>query len=134
MRVYAVWFSMLDGDDHGAFMPELLTDARVTHLWNEEHTVGRWFADNVEIEASRGEIAWDSFLVFGAAAEWTDKPLPLEASGRTIWRKREALREAVERLLGDSAAAALPLADRVKYRGAAARRNPAAAELAYQVR
>ena len=80
-------------------MPDVLTDERVTHLWDEKRTVGRWFAENFELEGCNNEISWDAFYVFGPETEWTDRPGPLVASGFTIWGRRENLREAIVPLL-----------------------------------
>lgn len=98
LKVYAVWFSMLDGDKRQAFQPELLTDSRVTHLWDEQKVVGRWFAENFEVEDFGGPITWDAFFLFGSDAEWANKPSPLLSSGFTIRSKKDDLRQAWDAL------------------------------------
>jgi len=90
---------MLRGDKRRAFMPEVLADRRVTHLWDEQRNVGRWFAENFEIEGCNDDIAWDAFFVFGPDTDWGDKPEPLVESGFTIWDKRKNLRDALEPFL-----------------------------------
>jgi hypothetical protein len=94
-EVYAIWFSMIDGDERDAFQANVLTDLRVTHLWDEERVVGRWFAENVEVEGCDDEIIWDAFYVFGPDATWTDKPGPLACCGFPIWGERKSLRDAL---------------------------------------
>ena len=42
LRVYAVWFCMVPGDSRSEWPPELLTDARVEHYWDEAKAVGTW--------------------------------------------------------------------------------------------
>jgi hypothetical protein len=98
LKVYAVWFSMVRGDKRRAFQPEVLTDSRVTHLWDEERHVGRWFARNLDIE-NCNDIAWDAFFVFEPDATWDGKPEPIVESGVPILAKQENLREAIEPLL-----------------------------------
>ena len=46
----AIWFAMIDGDEKDAFKPRLLDDPRVVHLWDEDKVIGRWFAENMELE------------------------------------------------------------------------------------
>ena len=101
LRVYAVWFNMLEGDDRSYFKPEVLSDSRVTHLWDAQRVVGGWFAENCELQACKGETAWDAFFVLGPDAKWEDGPGPFvdSGSGRTIFGEREKLREAIEPLL-----------------------------------
>ena len=94
LKVYAVWFSMVEGDERQAFKPQLLTDSRVTHLWDEQRVVGRWFAENFEVEDFGGAITWDAFFLFGSDAGWGNKPHPLIGSGFPIRLKREELHRA----------------------------------------
>ena len=98
LKVYAVWFSMVKGDKRQAFKPELLSDSRVTHLWDEQKVVGRWFAENFEVEDFGGQITWDAFFLFGSGAEWANKPSPLLSSGFPIRSKRNDLRKAWDSL------------------------------------
>ena len=99
LRVYAVWFSMVEGDERQAFKPELLSDSRVTHLWDEQRVVGRWFAERFEVEDFGGQITWDAFFLFGSDAGWDEKPHPLLSSGFPIRLKREELRTAWDALV-----------------------------------
>ena len=43
LRVYAVWFNMFPGDSREYWRPDLLTDSRVVHLWDDERSVGRLY-------------------------------------------------------------------------------------------
>ena len=100
LKVYAVWFSMVRGDKRSAFNPRLLTDPRVTHLWDEEKIVGRWFGENFELEGCDNEVLWDAFFVFGPDAVWMNKPGPLENCGFPIFKERRTLHDCVKGLLG----------------------------------
>ena len=99
LLVYAIWFAMIEGDERNAFMPELLHDPRVVHLWDEEKVIGRWFAENMKQEGCDDETLWDAFFVFGAGARWDDKPGPLACCGYPIWGERNSLRDAVAELV-----------------------------------
>ena len=99
LEVYAVWFTMIRGDKRRAFDAQILTDERVTHLWDEEHNIGRWFAQNFEVEGCNKEVAWDVFFVFEPDAAWKDRPESLVDAGAPIWTRREDLRDALEPLL-----------------------------------
>ncbi|MEO6214226.1 MAG: hypothetical protein ABIP65_11420 [Vicinamibacterales bacterium] len=114
LRVYAVWFNMVDGDSRQRWPADLLTDRRVTHFWDEEKTVGRWFAprmDTAEMEAARAPdssglgqpVLWDAYLVYGPEARWDDEPTALRRWGRTILRTQSHLRDAVTALHGKPA-------------------------------
>ena len=91
IHVYAVWFSMIRGDSRDGFKPELLNDPRVTHFWDEQKTVGRWFQENYDVEGCDDEILWDAFFVFGPEAAWVERAEPVECSGFTVWSNREML-------------------------------------------
>jgi hypothetical protein len=106
VRVYAIWFDMFPGDARSKWPPELLTDLRVVHRWDEGKTVGRWYGQHTSVmQAQRtpeskwtGEILWDAYLLYGADARWDDVPTGLIHWGRTIVAARETLRTDAERL------------------------------------
>jgi hypothetical protein len=88
LEVYAVWFSMISGDHRKNFDSRVLSDPRVTHLWDEGKIAGRWFQEHFDVEGCSDEILWDAFLVFGPEASWTDVPEPLVSAGAPIWSAR----------------------------------------------
>ncbi len=108
LRVYAVWFNMFPGDARSKWPPSLLTDSRVIHRWDEGKLVGIWYGDHAAAmrpqlaPGSRwnGQILWDSYLLYGPDARWTDAPTGLIRWGRTIVAGREPLRQDFERLFG----------------------------------
>jgi hypothetical protein len=104
LRVYAVWFNMYPGDERSKWPASLLADGRVTHLWDEEKIVGRWYnerADSMRPSLTpeskwNGQILWDSYLLYAPDATWDDAPTRLLRWGRTIVAAREALRRDFE--------------------------------------
>ena len=48
LRVYVVWLAMLPQDGRSRWSAGLMPDRRVTHLWDGERAVSRWFAERVE--------------------------------------------------------------------------------------
>jgi hypothetical protein len=102
--VYAVWYNMVASDARKRWPDNLIDDARVTHFWDEERVVGRWFASKPELgECTLGsDVAWDAYYLFSADARWGDAPKPLITSGCPIVRTREQLEDAVERLAAQS--------------------------------
>ena len=110
LRVYAVWFNMVEGDARDRWSPELLTDKRVVHFWDEEKTVGGFFAPRTQSEEMENTLApnssglgqavlWDSYLVFGPESKWDNGPSGIRRWGRTIVRTRKDLADAVNVLL-----------------------------------
>ena len=92
LKVYAVWLDMLLSDDRTAVDTTLMPDARVTHYWDGERALGTWFSQQDEYESvTFGPVAWDTFFLYGPAADWTDMPPELIASGRTIISHRGVL-------------------------------------------
>ena len=80
---------MLPGDDRSACNPNLMSDPRVTHYWDNAMSLGTWLAQQPEYESLIfGPVAWDTFLLYGPEAQWTDVPGPLTAIGRTVISKR----------------------------------------------
>jgi hypothetical protein len=111
LRVYAIWFNMFPGDARSKWPPDLLTDSRVLHRWDEPKAVGAWFGDRTSTMRAAlspdsawtdGHILWDSYLLYGADAKWTDPPTGLVHWGRTIVAGRETLKADLDRLLSAS--------------------------------
>ena len=108
VRVYAVWFSMLESDSRPSWPPDVLTDPRVTHLWDEERVLGRWYAQDLKLKMwSRSlntwaDALWDAYLLYGPEARWTSGPQPLIGWGTSIMETREELRSKLNPLLRQS--------------------------------
>jgi hypothetical protein len=108
VRVYAIWFDMVDEDSRSRWRPDLLTDARVIHRWDEQKSVGTWYNQHAAAMRARltaeskwtGETLWDSYLLYDADARWDDQPAGLIHWGRTIMASRATLHDDFERLFG----------------------------------
>ena len=109
LRVYAVWFSMMPADSRAKWSANLLADSRVLHRWDEPKAVGTWFAPRTNAIKPQlapgaawgdGEILWDAYLLYGAAARWDEVPTSLIHWGRTIVAGRDTLKADFEKLFG----------------------------------
>jgi hypothetical protein len=98
LRVYAVWFNMLAGDSRSRWDGAGVDDPRVTHLWDEGKTVGRWYSANVTHNPG---TTWDFFALYGPDARDLADPL---SRGGTIIAERNALAAAIRPLLGATGA------------------------------
>jgi len=96
LRVYAVWLPMLWSDDRGMWNGTNMPDIRVTHYWDGDRVIGRWFAK--EIDGYEG-VAWDSYYLYGPDATCDTVPPPLMGSGGTIYGERDTLDMQVNTLL-----------------------------------
>ena len=87
IRVYAVWFSMLESDSRPAWPRDALTDPRVTHLWDEKRVLGRWYAQDLKLKMWSGSLKtwtdalWDAYLLYDPGTRWTSGPKPLVGWG-----------------------------------------------------
>ncbi len=98
IRVYAVWFNTLPGDALRKWDASLMTDPRVTQLWDDKKLAGRFFAEQEDFLF--GSIAYDIYYLYGQEAIWELKPSPLVSSGYTVIAKRNQLRDDIARLSG----------------------------------
>ncbi len=99
LAVYAIWFNMVGSDDRSRWPAGLLTDRRVTHFWDEEKVVGRWFATQPEYGGLYGgPVLWDAYLLYDRNARWEKAPSDLVSWGFTIVRTRERLQSGLLRL------------------------------------
>lgn len=102
VKVYAVWFNMLKSDARSGWPDGALTDSRVTHYWDEDKVLGRWFAPKFQ-EGNEGAM-WDTFLLYPPNAHWDQditKPL---AWGCPVIKDRDGLTRGLAELpKGDSA-------------------------------
>ncbi|MDP9366531.1 MAG: hypothetical protein M3Q10_20285, partial [Chloroflexota bacterium] len=91
---------ILPTDSRSQWDDELLVDPRVTHLWDEAGTAGRWFADpdNLGLRYP-GPVVWDAFLLFDRQARWDGTPSNLVGSGWTVIGSTDKLEAALAPLL-----------------------------------
>ena len=101
IAIYAVWFNVLPSDSRSGWDPTLLTDPRVTHLWDEEGVTGPWFAEQSEAIgfSPPGSLVWDAFLLFPTDAQWEEVPSPLIAWGAPVIGHRQSLEDGIVSLL-----------------------------------
>jgi hypothetical protein len=102
VRVYAVWYNMFPGDSRQRWRPDLLSDSRVTHYWDEPRAIGRaYFQDLTRMWEKRAPdtvppldlILWDAYLLYGAEARWNEEPPDVVSWGSTILMVRDRLKE-----------------------------------------
>ena len=98
LRPYAVWFNMYPGDDRSKWDDTLMADPRVTRLWDEQKSVGRWLVDHMVVDYS-GEVLWDAYLLFGPEATWDATPALLISWGEPVYRKERQLKAALLSIL-----------------------------------
>ena len=98
LRVYVIWFSMLGTDSRSrwGWTGGIISDARVSHFWDEKKIVGRWYADPAERDP---EIVWDTYYLYSADAEWNAKPEPLISTGATVRDEADELKRLMAPLL-----------------------------------
>lgn len=114
LAVFAIWMPILPTDARDQWDGQVLADPRVTHLWDQERTVGRWLADDQNIDlGDTGEVIWDAFLLFGPEATWERAPSGLLAWGAPIVGRIPELADALAPHLEEPAerAKATPRAD-----------------------
>jgi hypothetical protein len=102
-RVFVLWFQMYPGDSQSKWPSELLADSRVEHRWDEPKAVGRWFLPRLQslhpsrpgdgVSPQRVDALWDSYLLFGRGATWTDVPSGNLSWGYTVIRTRGKLQD-----------------------------------------
>jgi hypothetical protein len=82
---------MLPGDEQSTIPNDLFTDPRVTRYWDQDRTLGTWFADH---GLSDQPILWDAYILFDAQTLWTDNPAPI-AFGDPIIGDTDTLNDAI---------------------------------------
>jgi hypothetical protein len=100
--VYAVWFNMIPTDRQDRWDPDLLSDKRVRHYWDENRVLGTWISDHVEECEHLSPVDWDSYYLFDSDGVWSDTFEPITACGSPIYKTTERLEAAVERLFKTS--------------------------------
>ncbi len=98
LRVYVVWFSMLEGDSRSGWDECVISDPRATHLWDEKRLASRAFAGEVEGAAPP---VWDAYLLYGPEATWGAELPRSISSGYTVYGTREELEKNILPLLDD---------------------------------
>jgi len=88
VHVYAVWMPLTWKDARSEWDPEILSDARVTHYWDEECVTGFWFSERV---SGQKPVAWDAYFLYSTGATWEDIPGPLISTGHPIVAETEQL-------------------------------------------
>lgn len=91
IQIYAIWFSMFPGDSRSKWKGKLLTDLRVTHMWDEEKIVGRWFTEYLrQPEDYKTEVTWDAYFLYPLETHWNlTLPPPLSWGSPIILKSRE---------------------------------------------
>jgi hypothetical protein len=88
VKVYAIWLSVLGGDNGSTWPDGALLDDRVTKFWDVDKLASKFFAKH---EDFLGNVAWDIYYLYGADATWDDGPNPLISKGFTIIGQSETL-------------------------------------------
>ena len=78
---------MLPGDKQSSIPNDLFTDPRVTRYWDNDRTLGTWFAGH---GLGKQPILWDAYILFDAQTVWTNDPAP-SAFGDPIIADTDAL-------------------------------------------
>jgi hypothetical protein len=91
--VLVVWMPVLAGDSREAWNRSVISDPRVTQLWDQNQVLGTWLQQH-------GGAFWDTFLVYGPKARWTSHPTVPSASGSPIIGATDSLSHALAATLG----------------------------------
>jgi hypothetical protein len=94
LDVYVVWFNMYPGDARWRWDGDGMTDSRVTHLWDEQKTVGTWFSQNLTHQKSP---TWDFYALYAPDALNLSSP---SSMGGSIIGSHTDLATALRPLLG----------------------------------
>jgi len=99
LKVFVVWLNMYRGAARSEWRPELLSDSRVTHFWDETLITGRFFASH---RKPKSGVEWDAFFVYGPKASWDETPAPLIRFARPVKPNGKKLKDALVPLLKES--------------------------------
>lgn len=91
LTTYVVWLPILPSDRRDAWRADLVFGAGVTHYWDGSRLVGKWMTGNVKGCVSLGPVAWDSFYLVDASAEWGESFGPILSCGAPVIVKSDAL-------------------------------------------
>jgi hypothetical protein len=81
VRVYTVWLPMLATDSRGAWQPGT-TQGR--QFWDPTRVVGKYLASVDLGGLGYAGVIWDAWFLFGAGADWGDRPPAPLGSGSTV--------------------------------------------------
>ena len=107
MRVFVVWFRMLEDDELGRWPREVFTDSRVEQRWDESKAAGKWFLENLRDMRPAHDVAgtfpqrvdamWDTWMLFDRGAAWKEStPDGLLSWGYTIMKTRQQFQDDLE--------------------------------------
>ena len=108
LRVYAVWYNMFPGDSRAKWPPDLLTDGRVVHYWDERQLVGNMYFQNLpqiwerrapETAPPADLILWDAYLLYEPTIRWDDAPPGVVSWGSSILQTQDRLMRDLEAIL-----------------------------------
>lgn len=73
--VLVVWTPRYPGDTRAKAVDAtmLVPDTRAAHFWDEHGVVPKTYGPVLNLPAGK-QFAWDTYMVFGTEAEWTDSP------------------------------------------------------------
>lgn len=110
LRVFVIWFRMLDDDEAGRSPLSLFTDRRVEQRWDSEKAAGAWFLEHLrDLRPARAgagkfpqreDALWDTWMLFDRGARWADVPDGLISWGYTIMQTRGQFAEDVQAYAG----------------------------------
>lgn len=108
LRVFVIWFRMLDEDEPSRSPLTLFTDKRVEQRWDEEKAAGAWFLQHLRDLRPARQVAgkfpqredalWDTWMLFDRGAAWKDVPDGLVSWGYTIMQTRGQFLDDVQSL------------------------------------
>jgi len=92
LKVYVVWFNMLEGDSRQGWDGYVISDPRATNLWDEQRLVSRALGPSVE---GGSPPVWDAYLLYGPGSAWDEEPPRPVSTGITVYGERGRLQEEV---------------------------------------
>ncbi len=107
LRVFVIWTPRYPGDDRAIAVAatKIVPDPRAAHFWDAGGFVPRQYGKILDLP-EHDQFAWDTYMVFGRDAEWTNFPSPPDdwmhqmskALGRDHprWLDGDEFREAVQ--------------------------------------
>ena len=98
LKVYVVWFNMLEEDSREEWDSCTVSDPRATNLWDEDRLTSAALGPSVKGAAPP---VWDAYLLYGPNARWSSAPPSPISTGATIYATREKLQKDVLPLLSE---------------------------------
>ncbi len=96
LKVYVVWFNMLEGDSREGWDGYVIFDPRATNLWDEDRLVSRTLGPSVE---GASPPVWDAYLLYSPRSTWGEGPPRPVSTGFTVYGERGRLQEDISPLL-----------------------------------